>query len=147
MIPEWLLGVAAAGGSAFVGAAATDAWETARAGAVALFGRGGQRRTELVTRWADETAAEIEQTVEEQRLHVRERLAPIWQQRLADLVEEYPEVGEELRVWVQQLQERLPRPQQNWVNTFIARDKSQQYNAPGGSITLNASPGTARPSS
>jgi hypothetical protein len=59
-----------------------------------------------------------------------------WQQRLADLVEEYPEIGEELQAWVQQVQAQLPSAQQTWVNTFLARDHATQYNAPGGSITV-----------
>jgi hypothetical protein len=92
-----------------VGAAAGDSWQAARAGVVALFGRGGQRRGELAEQWADQTAAEIEQAPEEQRPQVRERLAPVWQQRLADLVQEYPEVGEELRAWAQRLQAQLVR--------------------------------------
>jgi hypothetical protein len=147
MIPEWLLSVAAAGGSAFVGAAASDAWQAARAGVVALFGRGGQRRGELAEQWADQTAAEIEQAPEEQRPQVRERLAPVWQQRLADLVQEYPEVGEELRAWAQRLQAQLPAAQQTWVQTYIARDHSHQYNAPHGSINVNTYPGGAPPTS
>jgi len=32
MIAEWLMGMAAAGGSALVGAAASDAWHAARTG-------------------------------------------------------------------------------------------------------------------
>lgn len=133
---EWLSPVVAAGGSAFVGAAATDAWQSARNGVVRLFGRGGQRRQEAVGRWADQTAAEIEQAPEAERALLRERLALTWQQRLADLVEEYPEIGKELQAWVRQVQVQLPPAQQTWVNTFVARDHATQYNAPGGSITV-----------
>lgn len=133
---DWLLPIVAAGGSAFVGAAATDAWQSARSGAVRLFGRGGQRRQDAAERWADQTAAEIEQAPEAERALLRERLALTWQQRLADLVEEYPEIGEELQAWVQQVQAQLPSAQQTWVNTFLARDHATQYNAPGGSITV-----------
>jgi hypothetical protein len=90
---DWLMSVAAAGGSAFVGAAATDAWQGARNGMVRLFGRGGQRRRDAAERWADQTATVIEQAPENERTAIRERLAVTWQQRLADLVEEYPELS------------------------------------------------------
>jgi FMN phosphatase YigB (HAD superfamily) len=140
------MGLVAAGGWAFVGAAASDAWQAARAGMVRLFGRGGQRRQELAERWADQTAAEIEQAAEEERPQVRQRLAPVWRQRLADLVEEYPEVTEELRAWAQRLQSELPAAQHSWVHTYIARDHAQQYNAPHGTINVNPSPGSSSPS-
>lgn len=133
---EWLTTVAATGGSAFVGAAATDAWQFARSGLVRLFGRGGQHRHDAAERWADQTATALEQVAENERAMIRERLAVKWEQRLADLVEEYPELGEELQSWVRQVQSRLPATEQAWVNTFIARDHATQYNAPGGSITI-----------
>jgi hypothetical protein len=136
VVLEWLMQVVATGGSAFVGAAGTDTWQFARSGVVRLFGRGGQRRQDAVGRWADQTAAEIEQAPEAERTLLRERLALTWQQRLGDLVEEYPEVGEEVQAWVRQVQAQLPAAQQTWVNTFVARDHATQYNAPGGSITV-----------
>jgi hypothetical protein len=133
---DWLMSVAAAGGSAFVGAAATDAWQSARSGVVRLFDRGGQRRRDAAARWADQTATAIEQAPESERAVIRERLAVTWQQRLTDLVEECPELGRELQSWVRQVQAQLPAAEQTWVNTFIARGHATQYNAPGGSITV-----------
>jgi hypothetical protein len=137
MVPEWLLAAAAAGGSSFVSAAASDAWQSARAGIVALFGRGGQRRQDVAQRWADETAELVEGAPESERQRVRERLAPVWSQRLADLVEEFPEAAAQLRTWAQELQASLPAPQQSWVQTFVASGNATQFNAPHGSITVN----------
>lgn len=117
-------------------AAATDAWESARSGMARLFGQGGQRRRDAAVRWADQTATAIEQAPETERAATRERLAVTWQQRLADLVEEYPEAGEDLRSWVRQVQAQLPAAGQTWVNSFVARDNATQYNALGGSITV-----------
>jgi hypothetical protein len=133
---DWLTSIAVAGGSALVSAAATDAWESARSGMAHLFGRGGQRRRDAAERWADQTATAIEQAPESDLAATRERLALAWQQRLADLIEEYPEFGEDLRSWVQHMQALLPAAEQTWVNTFVARDHATQYNAPGGSITV-----------
>ncbi|GAB3955429.1 hypothetical protein GCM10027614_64670 [Micromonospora vulcania] len=73
-------------------------------------------------------------------------MARVWQQRLADLVEEHPELGEEVRVWAADLRQRLPASESKWVNTFIATDNATQYNAPGGSITVTNHPGE-RPAS
>jgi hypothetical protein len=145
---EWLMSVAAAGGSAFVGAATTDTWQGARNGIVRLFGHGGQRRRDAAERWAEQTATVIEQAPENERTAIRDRLAVTWHQRLADLVEEYPELGEELQSWVEQVQAQLPAAQQTWANTFIARGHATQYNAPGGSITVtnqNSLPGPMGP--
>ena len=139
MIPEWLMSVVAAGGSAFVGAVATDAWTGARAAMGRLFGRGGPRRQEIAEQLADQTAAEIEAAPADRQIEVRERWAARWQDRLADLVAEYPDLGEELRAWAEQLRAELPTAQQTWVNTFIARDNAVQYNAPGGTITVTNS--------
>ncbi|MFI6233288.1 hypothetical protein ACIBD9_06995 [Micromonospora sp. NPDC050784] len=136
MLEGWILSAVAAGGSALAGAVATDAWQSARTGVAGLFGRAGQRRAELAEVWADQTAAEIASAPAGQQVAVRQRLALVWQQRLADLVEEHPELGDELRIWAADLRRRLPALQSDWVNTFIASDNATQYNAPGGSITV-----------
>ncbi|TWG23609.1 hypothetical protein [Actinoplanes teichomyceticus] len=141
MVAEWLMTLAATGGSALVGAAATSAWEAARAGIAGLFGRAGARRAELVGQWADETAAALAQAPADQLAVVRDQSARAWQQRLVDLVREYPEVVDELRSWVEQTKRDLPEPRQGWVNTFVARDNATQYNAPGGSIVVNNTDG------
>ncbi|MEH1168878.1 hypothetical protein V6V47_26175 [Micromonospora sp. CPCC 205539] len=136
MLEGWILSAVAAGGSALAGAAATDAWQSARAGIARLFGRAGQRRADLAEVWADETAAEIAAAPVRQQVEVRQRLALVWQQRLADLVQEYPDLDDELRGWAGELRQRLPAAQRHWVNTFVATDNATQYNAPGGSITV-----------
>ena len=140
MVAEWILSAVAAGGSALVGAVATDAWQTARSGVTRLFGRTDRRRADLAARWADETAAEITAAPAGQREQVRQRWEQTWQQRLADLVEEHPELGEELRTWAVGLCRQLPTAEQGRVNTFIARDHATQYNAPDGTITVNVGP-------
>ncbi|MGI5214917.1 hypothetical protein [Plantactinospora sp. CA-290183] len=136
MAVEWLLGLAAAGGSALVGAAVNEVWTQARAGVVALFTRGGRRRQAVQT-WADETAQAIEAATPEVRDDVRRRHAEVWKVRLVDLVQEYPELADDLRVWADQVRERLPAAQQAWVQTFVAREHATQYNAPQGSITVH----------
>ncbi|MEU8164913.1 hypothetical protein AB0B97_00230 [Micromonospora sp. NPDC049004] len=135
MAADWMMTVASAGGSALAGAVATDVWSAARDGLGKLFGRGGGHRAELARRWADETAVTIEEA--DDRLTAAEREAQTWQQRLADLLEEFPEAVEELREWAELVRKRLPTAQQSFVNTFVARDSSTQYNAPGGSMAIH----------
>lgn len=60
MAVEWIAAAAAAEGTALTGAAATDAWQTARDGVVKLFARGGKRRAELVRDRLDQDVAVIE---------------------------------------------------------------------------------------
>ena len=122
MIAEWLAAMAAAGGRALVAAVATDAWEGTRTGVAGLFGRGGDRRRELASQWADETIAAIASATEHHRDAVAQQLAKTWQQRLADLVREFPDAAEPLRVWTRQVRETLPEAQRTWVDTSIAHD-------------------------
>ncbi|MBF9132760.1 hypothetical protein I0C86_27950 [Plantactinospora sp. S1510] len=140
MVADWLLPVAAAGGSALVGAVATDAWQSTRSGVMRLFGRAGERRAELAGDWADQTATAITAAPVEELAAVRLRSAEAWQRRLADLVDEYPELNEALRAWAEETQRELSVAGRTWVNTFVARDQATMYNAPGGSITVTHAP-------
>jgi hypothetical protein len=103
VVVEWVAALASAGGSALIGAAATDAWNSARDGVLALFGRSGDRRREVAAARLDADAAQIEAAPAAERDTVRARVLPGWQTRLADLLEEYPEAREELQAWVQRV--------------------------------------------
>src|SRR5690242_12374599 len=50
MVAEWLGTLATFGATALVGAAASEAWTSAKDSVIALFGRAGQRRHELAIR-------------------------------------------------------------------------------------------------
>ncbi|WP_248812143.1 hypothetical protein [Frankia sp. AgPm24] len=120
MVAEWIVPLAASGSGALVAAAATDAWTSAREGAVRLFARVGRRREELAGEWLDEDAAAVEAVSGAERERVRERLAAVWGVRLADLLAEFPEAAEELRGWVEQTRAALPAAERSWVQTNIA---------------------------
>lgn len=123
MVAEWIVPLAASGSGALVAAAATDAWESARDGAVKLFGRLGRRREELAGEWLDEDAAALEAVSGVERERLRAELVPVWQVRLADLLAEFPEAAEELRAWVERTQTALPVDNQSWVqNNTAGRD-------------------------
>ncbi|SBW21921.1 hypothetical protein FDG2_2170 [Candidatus Protofrankia californiensis] len=127
MVAEWIVTLAASGGAGLLGAAATDAWQSARAGVVGLFTRAGDRRQELVADWLDDTAAAVEQADPAERERVRRELLPAWQTRLADLLAEYPEAAEELRAWTAQVHQALPSAQQTWVQNNTPREHGTVY--------------------
>jgi hypothetical protein len=137
VVPETLLVVLASGGSALVGAVATDAWQSARGGLVRLFAHAGQRRAETAAHWVDEMASELDRPELADRPEAERQWAQTWQQRLYDLAEEYPEIGDDIQAWARSVRAQLPADKQDRADTFISRDHSQQYNAPGGSITVH----------
>jgi hypothetical protein len=141
VVVEWLAALAAAGGSALVGAAATDAWLTARDGVLALFGRGGDRRREVAAERLTADAAQIEAAPEAERDEARARILPGWQTRLADLLEEYPEAREELTVWVQRVRDQLPAEQVVWVQNNTARGHGTVFAVQHGSQHIHQTPG------
>lgn len=116
----WLMQLAASGATTLIGAAATDAWQQARTGFARLFGRGDADREALSGRRLDALTAAVEQADASNRDRVREQLLLVWQTRLADLLEEDPDTVELLRGLRDELQERLPAPQQQWVQNITA---------------------------
>jgi hypothetical protein len=142
VVVEWVAALAAAGGSALVGAAATDAWQSARDEVLALFGRGGDRRREVAAARLDADAGEIEAAEVGERDEVRARVLPGWQTRLADLLEEYPEARKEMDAWVQKVRGQLPATQQAWVQNIIARDHGQSFGSQGGNVIVHQAPPT-----
>lgn len=119
--------LAASGGTALVAAAATDAWQSARAGFARLFTQ-AQRSGELIESRLDRTAAEVERAAETDA--VRELLVPDWQVRLSDLLEEHPELAVELRELTSQVQAQLLAVQQQWVQArFEVRAGRDAYTA------------------
>ena len=120
MDADWLLQLATSGATTLVGAAATTAWEEARSGFARLFGRGEKKREEIAAVRLDALAAEVEQAESSERDAVRQRLLPVWQTRLADLLEEDPAVTGVLRSLRDELLVRLPKAQQQWVQNITA---------------------------
>lgn len=120
MVAEWILSLAAKGGAALIGAAATDAWQSARSGIVKLFDRTGSKRRKLIEAWLDDDAIALERAEPAERAHLRSELATTWQQRLADLLAEFPELREELEAWADRVGRELPADHQSWVQTSVA---------------------------
>jgi hypothetical protein len=131
--------LAAAGGSAVVGAMATPAWKHTRlwvAGA-GLFGRGGVAGQDVIEAQLDSHAALVAQA--ENPNEVRDGLVGVWRSRLESLLEQHPEAEKELRFLVERVREALPAAQRSWVQTNIARDHVTQNIVQHG--TLHVHPG------
>jgi hypothetical protein len=120
VVAEWILSLAAKGGAALIGAAATDAWQSARSGIVKLFDGTGSRRQKLIEAWLDDDAMALERTEPAARSQLRSELAATWQQRLADLLAEFPEVREEFEAWADHVRRQLPAAKQSWVQKNVA---------------------------
>lgn len=119
-MPDPVTTLAMTGASTIVAAMATDAWQAARSAIVRLFSKGGGSLGEASRDRLDRAAAEVEAADLADRDAIRERLLSMWQVRLADLLEEYPDAGGELRRVIDDLRGRLPRAQQTWVQQVTA---------------------------
>ncbi|WP_331717876.1 hypothetical protein OG468_41335 (plasmid) [Streptomyces zaomyceticus] len=90
MLPEAMTALAAAGGTAVVQAATTDAWTGFRQRMAQWFGRGDQQRENAELERLDRTAGELESATssgpaEAERAHVRHEAG--WQARIEMLLE------------------------------------------------------------
>jgi len=112
--------LAMAGATTLVGAMATDAWQWARSAFGRLLGQGDEQTREVAQRRLDRASAEVEAAGLADRDGVRARLAGAWQVRLADMLEERPEVGVELEQVIDDLRRRLPPAQQTWIQHVTA---------------------------
>ncbi|WP_101257267.1 hypothetical protein [Streptomyces barkulensis] len=99
MLPETLTALAAAGGTAVVQAAGTDAWQEFRQRVAAWFGRGEQERESTELERLDRTASELRpaappdggqpDTVASQQARIRQEA--LWQARFEALLENLPD--------------------------------------------------------
>ncbi|MFK0195952.1 hypothetical protein [Kitasatospora sp. NPDC090308] len=135
MLAESLVALAGAGGTALVGAMATDAWQGVRTGAARLFGRGEAGRQGAIEARLEHDAELVARAPEPGR--VRQGLAPGWQIELEALLTEHPELAEELREFVERTVAALPRAEQHWTLNVTARDHGRAYGALGGNVVVH----------
>lgn len=124
MTLEGVAALATAGGTALVGAMATDAWQHARAAVIRLFTRDSTARQATLEAQLESNAALVAQA--ENPDQARHALAGVWRLELESLLRRHPEVEEELRTMITQIRDALPAPQQTWVQTTIARGRATQ---------------------
>lgn len=107
MLSEAMAALAAAGGTAVVQAAGTDAWTEMRQQVARWFGRGNRQREHAELERLDQTAGELEaaQPTEVERVRIRQEAA--WQGRIEALLESLEDieragVADELRTLLAQ---------------------------------------------
>lgn len=130
--------LAAAGGTAVVQAAGTDAWNGVRQQVARLFGRRGAEssqgeRTELVMlERLDQAAADLANAGPDEVERVRNRIETSWQVRFADLMESL--IGAERQAAAGQLRELVT------LARIAAGDDGQVV---GGNVDIRAHNGSA----
>jgi hypothetical protein len=136
MPPESLLALVTLAGYTVVSAATTDAWEEARSGFAQLLGHGDLDRTEVAERQLAETHEQLNGAGRVDLEQIRAAMAEQWAGRLADLLEEHPDVEVTLRTLVQEIQGALP----NGIGIVSAADHGV---AAGRDVNITASGGIA----
>ncbi|GAB4051447.1 hypothetical protein [Catellatospora paridis] len=138
MLSEALAALAVSGGTALVGAMATDAWNVARDGVSRLLKRVGPGRRAAIEAQLDANVALVEGAHDPEQ--ARQALAPVWQLQLTQLLEEDPELEAALLDLTNRIQAALPVQHQQWVQTNIARDNSRLFAVQGGNIFYHEAP-------
>ncbi|MGV9383550.1 hypothetical protein ACWDRB_47590 [Nonomuraea sp. NPDC003707] len=141
MLTEALAALAASGGTALVGAMATDAWQAARDGTARLFSRRGSQSQAAIEAQLDGNVVLVERDSDPDQ--ARQALLPVWRMQLRQLLEEHPEAGAELQKLIAHIHAALPAPQQQWVQKIqynIARDNSRLFAVVDGDLHYHDSP-------
>jgi hypothetical protein len=118
MLAEAMQVLASAGGTALVGAMATDAWQTARRRVASLFRHAGEQRRQAIEAQLDGNVVLVEHAPDPDQ--ARQGLLPLWQMELARLLEEHPEAELELRELIADVHDKLPTGQKLWVQNITA---------------------------
>ncbi|MFI7533631.1 hypothetical protein [Streptosporangium sp. NPDC049376] len=123
-----------AAGTALVTAMATDAWQDARAGVVALWRRFRPEQAEVVEGELVEAHAELLTARQAGDVETERALAGLWQVRLAHLLREAPESAVELRRLLdEELTPLLSVTEQTRIGSIVmkavVRDQGRLYQA------------------
>ncbi|WP_433696871.1 hypothetical protein [Nocardiopsis sp. CA-288880] len=122
-----------------VNAMATDAWPLARDGVVRLFRRKGEEEQQAVARRLDEDAGLLARSDADTALELRTGLAPHWRVRLRLLLEQNPEIAEELRALEAEIRNATGQAPQT-VQNNTARDGGQVFGALHGNVIVHQLP-------
>ncbi|POX38443.1 hypothetical protein C3486_23235 [Streptomyces sp. Ru73] len=145
MIPEAFGQLAAAGGTALIGAMATDAWQSVRGGFATLLGRGDRSRAEDVARRLEGTSTEVARAAGAGGDAVRQVLANQWTRELQALLEERPDAEQALRELVARARaEGAAAAGTTYVQHNTAESGGVQHIVQGGgSLHVHHGPGSA----
>jgi hypothetical protein len=119
-------------GNTVVAAATTDSWEAARRKFAQLLAGGDPHRATLAERQLDETRQQLDSLTGQELQIARRELGKVWQMRMADLLEEDPDVEADLRALVEEIRAQLP------AGVVSAADDAV---AAGGDVNISADRG------
>jgi hypothetical protein len=142
---EGLLALASLAGRTVVGAAATDAWETAKRGFARLLGRGDPKQEQLAERRLEETREQLTVLEGADLEQASAALAQRWADRLADLLEEHPDAEGDLRTLVQQIQAQLPIGVVSAAGHGVAAGRDVRITASSGGVAAGTIHGKVEP--
>ena len=145
MLVEGLMTLAALAGNTVVAAATTDAWEAARCKLARLLGRGDPKREQLAEQRLEETRQQLTGPEGAELERARAALAERWAGRLADLLEEDPGVGADLRTLVQEIQAQLPAGVVAAADHAVAAGRDMNTTASGGGTAAGVIHGNVAP--
>ncbi|WP_432142184.1 hypothetical protein [Streptomyces sp. bgisy084] len=121
-----------AGGTAVVGAMATDSWMLARTRVAELFRRrGGVERQQAIEGQLDSNAQLVAEA--EDGDQVRQTLLPLWQLELRSLLRRDPAAAEELRALIEEVRP-TGNSESKWVQDVVVRDNAKAFLVQGGNI-------------
>jgi hypothetical protein len=142
-VAEGLLELAAQAGRTVVAAAMADVWDRAKQGFGRLLGRGDKKRAEIVEGRLDDLRTQLESASSEEAGEVRTRLEAVWYARIADLLEEHPELAAELRTLVNEVRAALPAVSASGHGVAAGRDLA--INASTGGVAAVTIVGSVSP--
>jgi hypothetical protein len=145
VLAEGLVSLASLAGRTVVGAAATDAWETAKQGFARLLGRGDLSRTELAERRLDQTHKELAGVPAAELEMTQSQLTASWQTRLTDMLEEHPETAADLRALIEQVQAQLPARGVSAAGHGLAAGRDVNITASTGGVAAGTFAGDVTP--
>jgi hypothetical protein len=102
---EGLISLAA---NTVVAAATTDAWDATGRKLARLLGCGDPKKGQLAGKRLEQTRQQLEGVSGPELEQAQADLRKVWQVRLADLLEEHPELAAELRALVMKIRTQLP---------------------------------------
>ncbi|TDC79713.1 hypothetical protein [Streptomyces hainanensis] len=129
--------LAMAGATTIVAAMATSAWDTTRARAAALFRRRGEEEPAALGAQLDGDARLVADDPDPDA--AREDLLRPWARRLAMLLNDHPEAGEDVRLLVERAAADLPPGAQHWAQHITAHAGGTAFGAqgPGSSVHVH----------
>jgi hypothetical protein len=145
MSSDVLVALAQFAGQTVAGAAITDMWEAVRGRFARLLGRGDARRAQVAEQWLGQTRQQLTAAPGAELEQARKAAAERWAGRFADLLDEDPDVEDELRALVEEVAAHLPAGAVSAADHSVAAGRDVNISASGGGIAAGVVHGDVVP--